>query len=222
VVVIIATTFSDIYDLNEAITNDDNLNSLPNNLYYFTAYQYLLFAIAEFVDVCNVDIENHTAFTQETYNFTGDGSTIQYTLSPTPPALCELYVSINDVETTNYTFDSVLNTITFSSTPVLNDDIYIGAYIEGSFLVDLTINEKRILSEAMTIPYIESKINRSVQLDQMVYGANLGIHSQANHNKVLSQEKQDKYLKIHQMIVRYSFRSDPDDLDNLVGDPDWY
>ena len=56
----------------------------------------------------------------------------------------------------------------------------------------------------------------------MVYGTNLGIHSQANHNKVLLQSKQDQYLKVHQMIVRYSFRSDPDDLYGLVGDPDWY
>ena len=215
--VIIATTFSDIYNLNEAITNDDNLNSLPDNLYYFTAYQYLLFAIAEFSSVCNQEIETHNEFEQETYDYTGDGSTNEYTLDPTPPTSSSLYVSINDTETENYTFDSVSNIITFGSTPTSNDDIYIGAYVVGSFTVDLTINEKRILAEAMTIPYLENKINHSAQLDQMVFGTNLGIHSQANHNKTLLSIKQDQYSKINRMISDYSYRSDPDDLENLVG-----
>jgi hypothetical protein len=98
-----------------------------------------------------------------------------------------------------------------------NDDIYIGAYVVGSFTVDLTINEKRILAEAMTIPYLENKINHSAQLDQMVFGTNLGIHSQANHNKTLLSIKQDQYSKINRMISDYSYRSDPDDLENLVG-----
>jgi hypothetical protein len=195
---------------------DNNLNSLADNLYYFTLDKYLQFAIAEFRKVCYQDIDTVTSFEQEIYNETGDGGTTDFVLSPAPPTGALFYVSIDGIETTAYTFTVGTNTLTFTSAPALNAVIYIGAYIIGAFTVDLNVDEQRILAEGLTIPFSEGQINKTKAMNQIVYGKGSGIHSQANHNKINLEIKNSQYQRLHQMISEYSYSNDEDDLEGLA------
>jgi hypothetical protein len=213
-----ATSFDEIYGLNGAIMTDSKISNLPTNLYYFSLSKYLAFSIGSFRKKCYKDLDNRTEFSQEIYEFTGNGTEDDFTLSPAPPTSCSFYITVNDVVTTAYAFDDLTNKITFTTPPVSNADIYIGAYVIGSFADDLDIGEKTILAEGMTIPFIEYNINMTKQLNQMIYGNSVGLHSQANHNKVNLEIKNEARRIFKQLMDEYTYTNSPTDLDGLVGD----
>lgn len=213
-----ATSFDDIYCLNGAIMTDSKLSNLPTNLYYFMLSKYLSFAIGEFRKKCYKDLDDRTDFDQEIYEFTGNGTNREFTLSPAPPTSCSFYVTVNDVATTAYTFSDTTNKLTFTNAPASSADIYIGAYLIGSFADDLNIEEKAILAEGMTIPFIEYNINMTKQLNQMIYGTGIGLHSQANHNKVNLEIKNEARRIFKQMMDEYTYTNSPDNLTEMVGD----
>lgn len=214
------TSFDSIYPLNQAIMTDNNLASLTDDLYYYLLSVYLDFAIAEFDGKCFQDLDDITSFSQEIYNEIGDGISTDFILSPDPPTSTEmstsLYIAIDGVETTDYVYTSITKTVSFTSPPALNSEIYIGAYIIGYFTDDLTRNEKRILAEGMTIPFTEGQITKTKAMNQIVYGQGSGMHSQANHNKVNQDILDGKYQRLHQMIADYTYTKDPDNLENLA------
>lgn len=213
-----ATLFDDVYCLNGAIMTDSKISNLPTNLYYFTLSKYLAFSIGQFRKKCYKDLDDRTDFEQEIYEFTGDGTEDEFTLSPAPPTDCSFYITVNDVVTTAYTFDSLTNKITFTTPPASSADIYIGAYVIGSFADDLNVEEKAILAEGMTIPFVEYNINMTKQLNQMIYGTGVGLHSQANHNKVNLEIKNEARRIFKQLMDEYTYTNSPTDLDGLVGE----
>jgi hypothetical protein len=178
----------------------------------------LAFSIGSFRKKCYKDLDNRTDFEQEIYEFTGDGTEDEFTLSPAPPTDCSFYITVNDVVTTAYTFDAVTNKLKFTTPPALNADAYVGAYVIGSFAGDLNIEERAILAEGMTIPFVEYNINMTKQLNQMIYGNSVGLHSQANHNKVNLEIKNEARRTFKQSMDEYTYTNSPTDLDGLVGD----
>lgn len=212
-----ATSFDTIYGLNSSIMTDSRTQNLATNLYYYNLFQYISYAIAAFRGYCYKDLDLRTDFSQEIYTFTGDGVSGDFTLSPDPPSGVSLYVAVDDVETTSYTYNSTTKIVSITPVPSLSSEVYVGAYIIGTFTETLNIDEQRILSEGMTIPFIESNINMTKQLNQMIYGTPVGLHSQANHNKTNLQIKETAYNRLERMIIDYTFTNDDDDLADLVG-----
>lgn len=212
-----ATSFDSIYSLNLAIMTDSKLSSLADNLYYYALFDYLSFGIAQFRKYCYQDLDDRTDFSQEVYEFTGDGLSGDFVLTTTPPVGYSFYVSVDSTETTNYTYNSVTETVTISPIPADEAAVYIGAYVIGSFTATLNMDEKRILAEGMTIPFQEYNINLTKQLNQMIYGSPVGLHSQANHNKVNLAISEFQYKKIKRLIIDYTYMNDSDDLANLAG-----
>ena len=212
-----ATSFDTIYGLNSAITTNSRIQNLSTNLYYYNLFQYLCYAIAGFRKYCYNDLDLRTDFSQEIYEFTGDGATGEFTLSPDPPTGASFYVAVDDVETTGYTYDTDTKVLTITSVPALSSDVYIAGYVIGTFTETLNIDEQRILAEGMIIPFLESNIYMTKQLNQMIYGTPIGLHSQANHNKVNLSIKETAYNRLERMMIDYAFTNDSDDLADLVG-----
>lgn len=213
-----ATSFDDIYGLNEAIMTDSRINSLPENLYYYVLYKYLQYSIGEFRTICWKNLDLLTAFDQEIYTFTGDGTTYSFLLNPAPPTSSNFYVSVNNVETTNFTFNSGTNYLTLGTTPILNASIYVGAYVIGEFTQDLNVEEQTILSIGMTVPFLKSNVINTKQLKQMISAAPINIASQANHNKVLFEGHKQIEQEFLDRMNRYSWRNDPNDLADAIGE----
>lgn len=212
-----ATSFDDIYGLNLVISNDVRLNSLPTNLYYFVLYQYLQFSIGEFNTKSWTSLAL-TEFDQDIYQFVGDGVTDDFVLSPTPE-FDTFYVSVNNIEisSTGYTYNSTTKTITLSTIPSSGEAVYIANYQIGSFTASLNTEEKTILAIGMNIPFLKSNIFTSKQLKQMISAAPIIINSQANHNKVNKDLLQFSELEFRNKIKNYSWRNDPDSLEDVVG-----
>ena len=216
-----ATSYEDIYCLNQAIMTDSRINSLPDNLKFFVRSTYLDFAIAEFRKYCYEDLDDRTEFTQEIYEFQTDGVNDTYNLTPSPPSGATYYVTLNSVEQTEGTDYNILTSpdrIQFTTLPATDLDVYVGAYIVGEFTADLNVDEKRILAEGMVAPFQEGNINKTKALDQLLYGSGVKFYSQANHNKTNVDIKDSQYQRLHQMISLYTYTNNPDDnLDGLAG-----
>jgi len=212
------TLFNDIFD-QFLLTIDDSrfTDNLTPDVLANTLSKYLYRAIAIFADYCYKDLTDYTATTNEIYEFTADGETSQFTLSPTPPTNCEFYISVNDVENTNYTFNSSTNVITFSGAIANGSTIYISAYKTGSFTPTLNIQEISLLARAMIIPWLEFMLLKKKHLDQIVYGKNMMVHSQANQTQVNKETLQMIRDKIESDMMYYTYKQSDDDLSGING-----
>lgn len=211
-----ATSFDKIYALNQVIQNNRRLKAMPDNLFYHTLFQYLSFAIAHFRKKCFKDLDDRTDFVQQVYEFTVTGTTANLTLNPPPPTNATIYVEVNDVETTNFTFTAP-NTLEVTNMPNQSNEIYVGAYVIGEFNPDLNIDEQRILAEGMNIPFVENEIFATKALEQVMYSSGVNWASQGNHNKASNEIRKEHYQRLNQMIVEYTFLNDSNNLMGLVG-----
>jgi hypothetical protein len=214
----LSTSFDDIFDQFLSMVDDTRfINGMTTDMLAVTLSKYLDEARGLFGDYCYKDLDDYTATQREYYEFAGNGSTVQYTLSPFPPTSAEFYVSVDDVETIDYLFNSSTNIMTLSATPVLNSDIYIGAYKVGQFTETLNIQEISILANAMQIPYIKFYLQKRLHLNQMIYGKDTTVHSQANQLKELRETLQDRKKEVEQKIMQYTYKQNDDDLDGISG-----
>ncbi len=212
-----ATSFDDIFDQFLLIIDDSRfINNLTSDILAVTLSKYLDRARAIFADYCYKDLTDYTATDNETYEFDIDGTTDDFVLSPAPPSSSEFYISIDDVETEDYTFNSANNTITLSSTP-LNSELYIGAYKTGNFTDTLNIQEITLLARAMTIPWLEYMLLKKKHLDQIVYGKNMMVHSQANHTQTNKEVLELIKNNLMQDIIYYTYKQNDDTLDGING-----
>jgi hypothetical protein len=170
---------------------------------------------------CYQDIKNHTPFSQQEYLFKTDGIDNEFVLSTTPPEDCVFYVgytsdlSVAYVEITDFTYDLNSNTITINIDLPENNYVYISGYVIGSFNVDLEADEQDILSESMLIPYQKEQQNRNSLMTYMVTGAQQKANSQAEHIKQLNNVVSYQENKVEEMIIKYSFRANPENLSRL-------
>jgi len=211
-----ATSFDSIYGSVENYSTDNSLDDLPDNLYYYSMWLSLKWAIAQFRKTSYFDLTDRTDFNQEIYQFTGTGAQTDFVLSPIPTDTI-FYVTIDDVETTDYTY--LAGTISFTVAPVLSSEIYVGTYTIGAFTDTLEDEEQEILAEGIALNLVKKNLFTTKQLNQMIYGNSIGLYSQANHNKTNNQIYQDFYNLWRVRITEYSYKNDPDDLTGLVGTP---
>lgn len=212
-----ATSFDSIYALNQNIQNNVKLKSYTDNIYYQKLYYWLINSIGFFSSKCYKNLNNKTDFSQELFEFEGDGIQTQFTLTPTPPSNNELYIDVddNEVSKTEYSYDSVSGVVTFNTPPT--GCIYVASYFIGEFSDDLSINEMVILAQAMNIGMVESSLFSDINLDQVAYSDGASFHSQGNHNKATNTIKVDHVKMVKVMINEYTYTDSPNNLKGLSG-----
>jgi hypothetical protein len=217
-VICLSTLFEDIFKQFYLIIDDrrfiDNLT--PDEL-AVTLSGYLDRSRGMFGDYCYKDLNNFVATQREYYQFVGDGTTNQYTLSPSPPLSCEFYVSINDIETEGYSFNNGTNILTLSATPTSGKNIYVGAFKVGQFTETLNIQEITLLARGMTIPWIEFMLQKKKHLDQIVYGKDMQVHSQANHTQINKETLAQIRKDLLQDMFYYTYKQSDDELEGISG-----
>lgn len=210
-----ATSFDEIYAKFENRATNSYISGVAN-LYYYEMYQGLTYAISEFKKKCHKDLSDRINFSQEIYQFTGDGSTNDFTLIPNPLTDGLFYVSLDNVSTSAYVVSS--NSISFTATPLADVEIYVGNYIIGQFNQTLDDEEISILADGMKVIFVSQNLYKTKQLSQMIYGNSVGLHSQANHNKTLLTIDESMYRKFFIRMCNYSYENDPLNLEDTVGD----
>jgi hypothetical protein len=182
-------------------------------------FDYLQFAISGFESVCQQNLSDRTDFTQEEYNFTGDGETQEFELSPDSPDDTQFYITLNGAQTEEYEYDDETFTVTFDHIPSVGVEIYIVAYCIGTFDVSLSLKEKIILATGMTVPFVRSQTYLTTLLKQMASGGSYKIYSQANHIQANITAIKQAQNDFDVLVCNYSYLNDNDDYIGLVGDP---
>lgn len=221
------TQFTEIYQRNELLKNDNRLQGKTTNNIYNLYFQYLEFAIGFFQADCYKDLTQYTEFQQQEYYYTTNGTDNIFNLSPAPPSLCLFYVgksanndgNYTEITSNNYTYDSVAQTITISGGVLAaNQTVYISGYIIGEFEETLSLIEKMILSEAMLIPWDQEQLHKNSLLNQIVYGGSQNMYAQSAHiqqvNNVVTSQYEDV---VKSMISDYTYKYSPDKLKQLGG-----
>jgi len=179
--------------------------------------KYLYRSIGICGDYLYSDLNNYTLTQQQSEVFVADGLSGVFMLTITPYINGNFYISVDNTETENYTYDSVLNKITISPTPILNSDIYIGNYKVGEFIDSLSMQEITFVSRGMTIPYLEFQLQKNKHLNQIVYGKDYQVHSQANHIKENRETVNNAKNSLIQDMIMYSYHKDPNNLTGSAG-----
>lgn len=212
-----ATSFEDIYCLNSVIKSDKRLIDKPDYELYSLSWKYLELAIPFFQYDCLKDLTDYVPFSLTEYTFTGNGLDNIFTLNPAPTITNPTFFISKTIacgsptiSIVNYTWDSENNTITLTGDiPEQGSTIQIFSYTVGYFNADLNLDEKRILAEAMNIPYLEEAKNNRDILKFLIYGGSVKMHSQAEQEKVLLQALESQINKVEGMVSNYSYRTAP-------------
>lgn len=152
--------------------------------------------------------EDVVEFQRQTYNFQATGTSVTQVLSPDPPSNAIFFVSVNNIETTDFTFNSGTNEITINNMPNQTNDIYVGAYVNGQFNQTLNLTEIGIFVTLMGLVYLKDKIKKDTLLRHQLEGADYR-HSgtQGNHIRALQATYNDKYRRMKQEIIMYAYRN---------------
>jgi hypothetical protein len=150
-------------------------------------------------------------------SFVGDGVTTQFNLTVEAIENAELYVSVDNIKLNNciYNYDS--NLVTLSATPTQDSAIYIGIYKTGYFNEDYDIDEITYLARGMTIPWLEFQLNKEKHLNQIVYGKDYNVNSQANHTSENRKTVDDTEARLLRDLNLYTYNSSPDSMIGLGG-----
>ena len=213
-----ATSFKEIYCLNSVIKSDNRLLDKPDYEIYSLYWKYLQLSIPYLGYDCLKNLNDYIPFSLTKYSFIGNGEDNIFQLSPTPELSMspDFYISkvitcgTTPIQEIDYTWDSINSTITLTSdTPEIGATIDIYMYEIGQFNEDLSLDEKRILANAMNIPYLKEQIDQRKLLNFAVYGGSIKMHSQAEHLKVLNETLNNLIEEVKRDVITYSFRTAP-------------
>lgn len=218
------TSFDEIYCLNQLIRSDDRISSLSINDFYLVMWKYLQYSIANFQYDCKEDLNNYIPYSQTVYNFVCDGISNVFSLTP-PPTQTDINFYIcsrlgaNEPykQIQNYVYDSINYTITTEDTLPIQTEVIITSYEVGKFNFDLSLDEKRILSEGMVTPWLEEQVNEINLARFAIFGGSAKMHSQAEHLGKLDQRITNQYNLILRLINQYSYRTSQTNLKGLGG-----
>lgn len=218
-----ATSFEEIYCLNSVIKIDQRLINKPSYILYDLYWKYLQLAIPLFQYDCRKDLLDLVPFSLTEYSFIGDGENNIFKLEPAPVGEnLTFYIGAQidcaqpSREITSYIWDSENSTITLTNnTPAIGEEVKIAVYEIGYFNADLEYNEKRILAEAMNLPYYEEQITNSKILNFATYGGSIKMHSQAEQIKTLTAAYEMMKREVEGDISHYSYRTAPKGLGGL-------
>jgi hypothetical protein len=229
VLIHLSTLFTEIYEQNELIRNDNRIQLKPTNQIYKLYYDYLKDAIGLFFRDCYKDLTDNIPFNQVEYNFISNGTDNQYLLqSPSVPLTDGLFyvgytsdssITYTEINASNYNYNSSTNVLTITSPSQIpqNNIVYIASYVIGQFNQDLSYDEIMILSNGMLIPFLQEQQNRNSLLTQMVYGGESKIYAQSSHIDSVHNVSEDQYDKVISMINLYSYKANPNNLKDLGG-----
>lgn len=218
-----ATSFEEIYCLNSVIKIDQRLTDKPSYLLYDLYWKYLQLSIPLFQYDCRKNLLDLVPFSLTEYSFVGDGENNIFQLDPKSTIknpgfyiVTQIDCGIPATEVKEYLYDDINGTITLTNyTPSLGEKINISMYQIGYFNADLGYDEKRILAEAMNIPYYEEQMTNSKILNFATYGGSIKMHSQAEQLKTLTAAYQSAKRELEGDISMYSYRTAPKGLPGL-------
>lgn len=221
-----ATLFADIYeeflenkvrDVNLATRyTPDALSGLLSNWLKDAREVFRDIAIEELGFTEN-KMEDVVPSTRSTYSFVEDGETATLTLDPKPETNSEIYVSVNGIATTSFTFTSPDGLEVTNMPDQTGNEIYVGAYKDGQFNQTLNLVEIRTMTDLMQLVFMDVQTANEKLLNQRVYGKDYGLHSQANHINAMEKLTDKRYMRIVQRMNLYSYRQDPEELARLGG-----
>lgn len=212
-----ATSFEEIYCLNSVIKIDQRLTDKPSYLLYDLYWKYLQLSIPLFQYDCRKDLLDLVPFSLTEYSFVGDGENNIFQLEPKPNIKSPSFYIGTQIdcgkpsrEIRKYLYDDINGTITLTDyTPILGEEITVSMYEIGYFNADLGYDEKRILAEAMNVPYYEEQMTNSKILNFAIYGGSIKMHSQAEQLKTVTAAYQTAKRELEGDISQYSYRTAP-------------
>lgn len=210
-----ATPFISVFDkFLETEIDDNSFSMYTDDLQYKKLSNLLFRARSKFRDIIisNNLTENKSEdvipFQRETYSFTSTLTSETFVLSPAPPENSNFYVSVNDIETYDYIFDSINNEVTINNMDSGDKNIYVGAYVNGQFNQTLNLTEFNIMVDLMGIYYLKDKVKKQTLIVQNIQGRDYSLSgTQANHIKSLSDLYNKREYKIEQDIILYAYRN---------------
>ena len=218
-----ATSFEEIYCLNSVIKIDQRLTDKPSYLLYDLYWKYLQLSIPLFQYDGRKNLLDLVPCSLTKYSFVGDGENNIFQLDSKPEIdNPNFYISTQidcgqpERSVSEYLYDNINGTITLTNyTPHLGENVTINSYDIGHFNADLGYDEKRILAEAMNIPYYEEQMTNSKILNFATYGGSIKMHSQAEQLKTLTAAYQSAKRELEGDISMYSYRTAPIGLPGL-------
>lgn len=216
------TSYSEIYKMNNVIKSDRRLSKLDDCELNSIRFSYLKFAISYFLYDCRKDLNNRQDPVYSSYEYTGDGVTKEFILSPEPEINSNFVVYIINSDGKNivkdFSYNEVDNTIIFENAPLESDGVLIKSYTVGEFFEELDIREINILAEGMNVPYIEEAKNDENVMKYIISGSSLRFFSQANHmNSINLMVENQKYHMLDSLISEYTYKGSPDNYKGLSG-----
>lgn len=224
------TMFEDVYCQNYLIKNDDRLQKLDPVQLLALQFKYLQYAISYFAkedypaDGQTIPkVLRYTPFEMNLTEYLCDGIETSFPLFADKIAQSNFYITVLDngvvkvLLETEFSYNQVTNSIEVVTAPVDGATISIKNYFGGTFLDVLDLIEITILSEGMNISYYEEAQSRQTLLNQVVYGANFKIHSQAEHLKRLIELTKAQRDYVTRLITDYSYRYNRNNYKGLRG-----
>jgi len=213
-----ATQFDNIYKQYFELTDDLDIKKVYTvDMAYKVLWDYLQYSISIFGDFCYKNLNNYTPFQRTIYNLIGDGISNKFALNPLPPVGCDFYITDKEIETSDYSFNSTTNEINFNIIPLLDNPIYIVGYSIGEFVEDLNLQEVNILAELMTLPFKKNKLNKTILLNQLVYGKDFTGFSASAHIKEVRSTIEYDEKNLMKRIKSYSWKQNKNNIDILHG-----
>ena len=218
-----ATSFEEIYCLNSVIKIDQRLTDKPSYLLYDLYWKYLQLSIPLFQYDCRKNLLDLVPFSLTEYSFVGDGVNNIFQLDPKPSIEepdfyieTQIDCGIPATEVKKYMYNKENGAVILTNyTPAIGEEVKITTYEIGHFNADLGYDEKRILAEAMNIPYYEEQMTNSKILNFATYGGSIKMHSQAEQLKTLTAAYQSAKRELEGDISHYSYRTAPKGLPGL-------
>ena len=210
-----ATPFTEIYDqFLETEIDDGSFALYTDDLFYKKLNSLLTRGREKFRDIIIAntgDITNKAEdvndLQRQTYNLTFTGVSNTFTLNPAPPVGSDFYVSVNDVETTTFTFTAP-DQLEITDMPNQENSIYVGAYVNGQFNQTLNLTEKGLFVDLMGLYYLKDKIKKETLIVHAVEGRDYS-HSgtQGNHIRALKETFEFTTKEVEQDIIMYAYRN---------------
>lgn len=143
------------------------------------------------------------------YVFTYNGISFTQVLSPIPNAGSSFYITIDNIQTTSFTFDIPTNTLVISGMTNVLHSIDIIAYKDGQFNQTLSLVEQGILLDWMSVEFLKDKIKEQRLYSIAIYGKDFNEKSQANQLGALQKIYNDMRHDVITKCLEYTYRNNP-------------
>jgi hypothetical protein len=206
------TSYKKIFNhFTKLITDRDIAVNLNNEDMTYLLDLFLTESKSIWFKNCKVDLseKEEPLFLSENFVATGGvGNTFiisDYPNNPDPESII-LICKINDVNTTDYTFNSNTKTFTITSDLVAGDEVTCGFEFIGQFNNILTDEEQIILAYGMIISWFSPHLFDTRKLKEIISSKDWNQpHSPANLLEKLEMLNNVAMKKIKQMTISYSY-----------------